>query len=196
MSEGSITIWLKSLKHGDEEAIEQIWNRYFARLVRLARSKLAGSPKRMADEEDAALSAFDSFCRGAEQGRFSRLDDRDDLWQLLVMLTVRKAIDQQSYERRTKRGGGAGGGVAALGPTLRDFEEVLGNEPTPEIAAVVAEEFRRLLGTLADDELRSIALLKMEGYTNQEVAERLGCARRTVQRRLQLIKALWEQDAA
>jgi DNA-directed RNA polymerase specialized sigma24 family protein len=196
MSEGSITIWLKSLKHGDEEAVEQIWNRYFGRLVRLARSKLAGSPKSMADEEDAALSAFDSFCRGAEQGRFSRLEDRDDLWQLLVMLTVRKAIDQQAYEGRAKRGGGAAGRFPRRGPSLRDLEHVLGNEPTPEIAAVVAEEFRRLLGLLADDELRSIALLKMEGYTNQEVAERLGCARRTVQRRLQLIKALWEQDAA
>ncbi|MCO6455182.1 MAG: helix-turn-helix domain-containing protein [Pirellulaceae bacterium] len=197
MSEGSVTVWLDSLKRGDDEAARQLWNRYFARLVGLARSRLAAAPTRLADEEDAALSAFDSFCRGAEQGRFRQLEDRDDLWQLLVVLTVRKILDQRNYERRQKRAARhADGELAAAELTLEQWDQVLGGEPTPEMAAIVAEEFSRLMGRLEDAELRSIALLKMEGYTNQEVAEQLGCARRTVQRRLQLIKTLWEQELA
>ena len=87
---------------------EKLWRRYFEALVRLARDRLRGAPRAMADEEDAALDAFDSFVRGAARGRYPRLDDRDDLWRLLVVITERKAIDQAQHERRQKRGGGKG----------------------------------------------------------------------------------------
>ena len=90
---GSVTAWIEQLKAGDAAAAAPLWQGYFRRLVGLARQKLGAAPRGVADEEDVALSAFDSFCRAAAQGRFPRLDDRDDLWQLLVMITTRKAID-------------------------------------------------------------------------------------------------------
>src|SRR6202034_1431934 len=95
-ADGSVTRWIGDLKAGGAAAAQPLWERYFDRLVRLARNKLRARPRRAAveDEEDAALSAFDSFCRGAARGRFPRLTDRDDLWRLLVVLTVRKALDQ------------------------------------------------------------------------------------------------------
>ena len=68
-------------------------------------------------------------------------------------------------------------------------------EPTPELAAMIAEEFRRLLERLGDDQLRRIALERMEGYTSDEIAERLGCARWTVARRLDLIRQLWTEES-
>ena len=101
--EGSVTRWLHELVAGDQAAAQELWNRYFQRLVGLARSKLRGAPRRAADEEDVALSAFDSFCRGAEQGRFPRLDDRDNLWRLLVVITERKACDLVQHEGRILR---------------------------------------------------------------------------------------------
>src|SRR6185437_2028102 len=78
----SVTRWLRSLEAGDGGggAAEELWRRYFGDLVRLARARLRGAPRAVADEEDAALSAFDSFCQGATRGRFPRLTDRDDLW--------------------------------------------------------------------------------------------------------------------
>ena len=91
-SSGSITRWLGQLKAGAADAVEPLWERYFRRLVGLARARLQGTPRRAADEEDVALSAFDSFCRGAEQGRFPQLLDRDNLWRLLVTITARKAF--------------------------------------------------------------------------------------------------------
>src|SRR5205823_406810 len=109
-STGSITHWISRLKAGDEAAAQKLWECYFERLVRLARKKLRGFPRRAADEEDVALSAFDDFCRCAERGRFPRLSDRDDLWQVLVVLTERKAIKLVHHERRQKRGGGAAQG--------------------------------------------------------------------------------------
>src|SRR5262245_38847831 len=123
---GSVTHWLGRLKGGDAAAARPLWERYFRRLVRLARRRLRGAPRRMADEEDVALSAFDSFCRGAAQGRYPRLDDRDDLWKLLVVMTARKATRLMERERRQKRGGGA----APAGAD--DLEQAVGGRLSPE----------------------------------------------------------------
>src|SRR5215210_9495207 len=104
-SENSITRCIEALKGGDHDAAQRIWEAYFHRLVGLARARLHDAPRRAADEEDVALSAFDSFCRGVDAGRFPRLDDRHDLWQVLVLITVRKAIDLRQHEGRLARGG-------------------------------------------------------------------------------------------
>jgi DNA-directed RNA polymerase specialized sigma24 family protein len=111
---GSVTHWVRELQAGNHLAAEKLWQGYFHRLVGLARAKLKNRPRRVADEEDVALSAFHSFCRGAEQGRFPQLSDRDDLWQLLVVITARKAADLVQQECRQKRGGGKVRGDSAL----------------------------------------------------------------------------------
>jgi RNA polymerase sigma factor (sigma-70 family) len=190
--EGSVTRWLGPLRAGDPAAAQELWERYFRRLVGLARTKLQGAPRRAADEEDVALSAFDSFRRCAEAGRFPQLADRDSLWRLLVVITVRKAAHLVRDEGRQKRG---------VGPdpvTIPDAEallqEVLSQEPSPEFAAEVAEDCQRLLDRLGDRELQAVALLRMEGYTVEEVAERLGCAPRSVKRKLALIRTIWEKE--
>ncbi len=108
MAEGdSVTIWIRQLKIGDADAAQQLWNRYFERLVRLAQRRLVGAPCQMADEEDVALSAFNSVCIRAAEGKFPKLDDRQDLWRLLVTITVRKALAQRKYANRQKRRPGA-----------------------------------------------------------------------------------------
>ena len=81
---GSVSHWINLLKEGDGAAVERLWKSYFPRLVGLARKKLREAPRRAADEEDVALSAFDSFCDGAAGGRFPQLTDRDDLWLYLL----------------------------------------------------------------------------------------------------------------
>ena len=134
-SGGSVTHWLHLLKAGDRAAAQPLWDAYFRRLVALARSRLRGTPRGMADEEDVALSAFDSFCRRAERGDFPRLDDRDDLWQLLFVLTVRKAIGLARHQARARRGGGH---VASLQDLAAwDLDAVLGPEPTPRCAIIL-----------------------------------------------------------
>ena len=99
----SVTIWIHKLRAGNSQAAQKLWQGYFHRLVALARGKLRTMPRRGADEEDIALSAFDSFFRGVERGRFPQLDDRDDLWQVLLMITERKAFDLLEHEGRQKR---------------------------------------------------------------------------------------------
>jgi DNA-directed RNA polymerase specialized sigma24 family protein len=187
-SDGSITGMLIKLKEGDRAAADGLWRAYFGRLVELARSQLRAQT-RLADEEDVALSAFDSFYRGVERGRFPVLEDRHDLWQVLWVLTVRKAINLVKHERCQSRGGGRLVSLADLEGL--PFEEVTGREPSPELAAQVVDECRRLLGLLDDKTLRSVALWKMEGQTNREIAAKLGCIEQTVERKLRRIRGLW-----
>jgi DNA-directed RNA polymerase specialized sigma24 family protein len=183
----SVSALIERLEAGDHEAAQPLWERYYPRLVELARKHLRGTLRRAADEEDVALSAFDSFCRGVEGGRFPQLKDRDGLWALLVLITVRKAADLANYNRRERRGSGQVRGDSALGP-LGDEREAA--DPTPDVAVQLAEEFQGLLDRLGNDELRSIAVWRLEGYTNAEIAERLGRAEVSVGRRLRLIRKI------
>ena len=199
--DGSVTHWLGALKGGDAAAAQRLWERYFDRLVRLARAKLGAMPRGAADEEDVALSAFHSFCQGAARGRFPRLDDRDNLWRLLVTITARKALDQVRRQARQKRGGGRVlvGSAQAGGEDDTDgagLDQVVGQEPTPQFAAMVADECRRLLVALDDETLRQVALLRMEGYSDEEIAARVDCSLRTVSRKLALIRKAWLREGA
>jgi DNA-directed RNA polymerase specialized sigma24 family protein len=198
-SPGSVTLWIGHLKAGARHAAQPLWENYFGQLVARARRQLAGVPRRAADEEDVALSAFDSFCRAAEAGRFPDLHDRDDLWQLLVVITDRKACDLANHERRQRRGGGKVLDEAALGPrgttvAGAPLTLLLSPEPSPEFACHAAEECRRLLGLLDDPALQQVAVRKMEGYTVEEIAAQMSRVPRTVKRWLRLIRRTWEQE--
>jgi DNA-directed RNA polymerase specialized sigma24 family protein len=191
-SEGSVTRLIGLLKAGDRAAAQPLWELYFHRLVELARARLRATPQGAADAEDVALSAFDSFYRRAERGQFPRLADRDDLWQVLFVITVRKAANLAHHEGRQSRGAGR---VLTLSD-LADLgvEPALSPEPTPALAAQIADECRRLLGLLGDETLRRVALWKMEGDTNAEVAAKLDCVEQTVERKLRAIRRLWADE--
>ncbi len=192
----TVTIWIDQLKAGDSVAAQRLWETYFQRMVELARRKLEGAKRGAADEEDVALSAFKSFCMGARSGKFTQLLDRANLWPLLVAITVNKSVDLIKHENRKKRGG-SGSPTADPSFTPMQLSEIISDEPTPEFALEVSEQLERLLGRLAatgDPDLAKIALLKMEGHSNTEIATELGCVRRTVERKLQLVERLWAKD--
>jgi len=191
-----VSIWVSQLKEGDPHAAEQLWDTYFLRMVKVARCKLHGTPGRMADEEDVALSAFKSFCRGTRDGRFPQLEETEDPWPLLLALTTHKAIDLLRYERRVKRGGAGQHDAALTGAQEAaavdiGVSELLGREPDPQAAFQLAEACQNMLDRLSDTILRAIAQWKMEGYTTEEIAAKLGCTTRTIERKLQLIRRLW-----
>ncbi|HEY4308891.1 MAG TPA: sigma-70 family RNA polymerase sigma factor [Pirellulales bacterium] len=187
---GSVTRWITQLRLGNSTAAQELWERYYARLIRLAHKRLAGVTLRAVDEEDVVQSAFASFCGRIEKGHFPRLHDRDDLWRLLVVITARKAVSQIRREKAQKRGG------LTLSEPMNsewpDLDAVVGNEPSPDFALQTAETIRDLLACLPLDSLRTLAQTKMEGLTNEEVARELRCSVRTVERRLQMIRDVWQ----
>ena len=193
---GSVTRLIRDFRGGDPAAFEALWQRYFDRLVAMA-TRLAASVG-----EDAALSAFHSFHRRARRGDFPNLDDRDDLWVQLMTLTRQKIIDTRRHDNALKRGGGV--------KTIRESDlpgqegedhgemglaEIVGREPDPEFAAIMTEQCRRLLDALGDDQLRDVALMKMGLHTHQEIADKFGRSLSWVNRKLDLIRTLWEGSA-
>jgi DNA-directed RNA polymerase specialized sigma24 family protein len=194
---GSITHWIIALKDGDLAAAQPLWKRYYRQLVTLARNRLGASPKRDADEEDVVQVAFQSFFHAVAEGRFPQLNDRDDLWRLLVVITAKKAMKQLAYQQRLKRGGTSNAplGIDTIG-TDDDaaVAQFVDTEPTPDFAVQVADECRRLLTILGDDSLRRVAVWKMEGYGNDEIAQKLACSRRTVARKLEAIRIVWSKE--
>ncbi len=199
-SANDMTLWVKKLSDGNPNAAQAIWDKYFQRMADFARHKLDRLPQRVADEEDVALSAMHSFCRGAAAGRFPQLADRHDLWLLLVTITARKVYAQMRRQRAVKRGQGKVRGESVflkIGDADQEqagIEQILGHEPTPELANMMAENCEALLSSLDDDSLRDIALLKLEGYTNEEIAAKLECVSRTVERKLERIRDKWSRE--
>lgn len=198
-SSQSISYWIAHLKDGKLQAVQQLWDRYSERLVQVAQQQLRHVPKRLGDEEDIAASVFHSLCRGAAAGRFQNVSDRDELWWLLLRITKQKTIDHIRRETAQKRGGLQTFAESDLdGPNTTDAEfsldQLMSDDPTPDYLIMLSEQFERLLSYLRDDTLRSIALLRIEGYTMQEVAEQTGTALRSVERKAQLIRSRWQQE--
>ncbi|MGA2255202.1 MAG: ECF-type sigma factor [Thermoguttaceae bacterium] len=196
-SGGSITHWIREVRQGDSAAAEALWKRYFPKLVQLAQKKLQGLSGQMADEEDVALSAMNRFYQAAEEGRYPDLADREGLWRLLLEITAHRVIDLRRRENRQRRGGGQCRSSAARNPTGSEIAqsavfEAPDDTPTPEVAAMMANECQRLLEELHDGELQAIATAKMEGASNAEIAAQLNCSQRTVERRLRLIRDKWK----
>ena len=195
---GSVSCWLEGLRSGEDSALRYLWERYCERLVRLAQKKLPPARRRVADEEDVALSAFHSLCRGAREERFSNLHNRDNLWSLLTFITVQKVADRIAHDLAQKRGGGKVRGHSALAAAESSasarFDAVLAKGPSPATLAIWSEEYERLLKSLGDDVLCEIAQLRVEGFTLDEIAVKMNRAKRTIARKLELIRKIWLQE--
>ncbi len=179
---GSITLLFQQWRQGETTALSDLFARFRPRLLALAHSTLAGRLPRAADAEDALQSAMISFWERVEGGGLSDDLDRDDLWNVLGLITVRKALKLQSKENAQKRGGGR----VVSGAELE-------NSPGEESAAgldLLCSEMVELL----DVDLRSFALLRLMGYKNREIAQEFGCTERKVERKLQLVRAVWEEE--
>ncbi len=181
---GSVSMLFRQLRAGDPTSVAHLWDRFRPRLTALAEKSLAGKWLRMADAEDALQSAFISFWQRAERGDFGDEMTRDDLWNVLGTITVRKALRQQRHEFAQKRGGGRSREQA-------DLHETVSPPNSPEFDVVCAEMLE-----LLEPDLRSYALLRLMGHKNREIAVQFDCTERKVERKLQLIRAVWDQEIA
>ena len=197
MSTSSLQVWYDALRNGQDVAINKLWQLYFQRMVHVARRKLDGSNRVVRDEEDVALSAFKSFCIGFRQGRFSADTVQDNLWPLLVTLTINKSIDYIRLQNRAKRGGAVrNNSTSHLKTSVVTLDEIVANSPSPELQVALDDSFQKLLVMLDatnDPTLRQIALLTIEGEDPARIASILDdCSVRTIQRKLKTIRAIWE----
>jgi len=197
VSDGSVTRLIQLLRTGDREerdlAARLIWERYFRDLLELARNNLNRRIRRREDEEDVLQSMYKSFCLRQQRGEFD-LAGRDALWKLLVTITLRKARNAANKQAMDKRDIARERTLPAGDETRSPhwaLEQMDAAGPSPAEAAVLNEALERRLEVLADPELRQTALLRLEGYTNREIADLLDCTERSVERKLMRIRSLW-----
>ena len=152
-SRGSVTGWLVELKEGHESAAQELWNRYLAELMSLARHRLHGLACET-DEEDIALSALKSAMLGVRNNQFPDLHDRTSLWPLLVTITARKAINvikRQSMKKRDR----------ALEVRDADVESFVGTAPSAEFAIQLIEVIERLLLCSVNERPKANSLVEL-----------------------------------
>lgn len=195
-----MTLWLRELRTADEEAAQKLWIHFVSRLCALGRKRLSPETRRVYDEDDAALSAFHSVCVGIRAGRFPDLQDRDSLWSVLAVVTARKISRRHRYDRQERRDVRrnvsesifqSGGNPASDG-----LVAIKSCQPTAEYAAEFVETCEQLFASLADPTLEQVAALRIAGHTDSEIADQVKCSRRTVQRRLEVIRRQWESQGA
>ena len=181
-----VSHWFNLLKQGNTAAMEGLWRYYEPRLMELARMRLRWASKTVADEDDLVVSVFQSLWKGTQDGRFSSLLHRHELWAMLAHITWQKAIDRDRKEKTKKRGEG------------RKHEELVADEirelrPSPEMEAELKDELKHLM-ELLPDEMHRLVALRMQGYLNEEIAAELGVAIRTVERRLRTVRKIWGES--
>lgn len=188
-----VSLWIEGLRQADDVAAHGVWNHFAGRLSELARRRISPSTKRVYDQEDAVQSMFLSVCLGLEEGRFPDLKDREGLWRLMLVITSQKISNRHRFDRQQRRDirRTASESVFCPGADVDAFADnglMLSREPTPEFAAEFLETCETLFHGLADPLLEQVVTLRLEGFSNTEISERMDCSRRTVQRRLEIIR--------
>lgn len=194
----SVSQLIQQLEAGESRAAKEIWDRFLYRLIGLARKRLQQIPRRAFDEEDVAVSAFNAFFQGVEDHRFQKLEDRDDLWQVLAMLTERKAIGLMRHELAEKRGGAMNRGESVFENLIAESSGANGlqgvADPSPHAIDDFTDGVREMIDSLSDETEREIAMLKLQGFTNKEIAKQIEISLRAVERKLGLIRMQWETN--
>ena len=190
---GSVSEWIEELKSGDRSAATHLWNRYHQNLLVYARRRLHKEARRVTDEEDLAATAFESFFSRIAAGQVPELSGRNELWALLLTIADRKAVNTVRHCMARKRGGGTVRGESTFSGESDDVENILagtGNAGlSPDLAACLSEMLDKL-----DDEMRPVVYLRMDGYTNEEISQRLNLSLATIERRLRLLRDQWLEE--
>ena len=197
-SDDPVTLWIDELRNADEAAARNLWNHFVSRLYESARKKLRPETRRVYDEEDAAQSAFQSVCAGIAAGRFPDLRDRENLWHVLLVVTARKVAHRHRHDQQQRRDVRRNLSDSIFINSNNDsgravIDYVCSREPTAEFAAEFVETCERLFQNLNDPTLQQVVTLRIDGYTDSEIAQRLKCSRRSVQRRIEVIRRRWDR---
>ena len=193
--DNEITVWLNKVECHPDAAMEKIWQAYYERLVSFARLKLKDHPRRSVDEEDVAAQAFNSLYNGIKANRFPKLNDRHDLWKLLLTIAARKASYAIRNNMAKKRGGGNVRGESIFLAKESAGLQDIAIAPTQEFANQFTYDLFEQLNILDDETLKQVAMLKLEGHSNREIAEKLDVVTRTIDRKLERIRAIWNSGS-
>ncbi|TWU02986.1 ECF-type sigma factor [Stieleria varia] len=185
-SAGSMSLLLRDWAANEQEIARRIHVEYFPRLRKLSHNLLQGLVSANVEADDVVQSAIMSFCIYMRGERATQNKGRDDVWRLLCRIAACKASRRRQRQTRGLRGGR----LLAMSDLATDngagrVEDLIQDLTTEDIDLVLKDAIEHL-----DESLRPIALMVMEGRSQQEISEVLNVSRRTVIRKFDLTKRL------
>lgn len=192
-----ITVWIDQLRMGDSQATNRVWFHFVDKLRNSLRSKIHPDTKRVYDEDDAAQSAFMSLCKGLGDGRYPNISDRRSLWSLLLVIALRKLSNRHRYDHRMRRDNRRTISLQSTENENGAFEANLFEQAkslTPDLVAEFQETWQILFQRLGDPMLQQICEMKLEGYTDREIAQRFDLTDRTIRRKVESIRRVWKRE--
>jgi len=177
---------IAAFKAGDESAARELFDKYCEQLMRLAKKRIGQRMTSRVDPEDVLQSAFRTFFTHVRNDDFS-FEQADDLFKLLVRLTVHKTLRQIAYHRAAKRNPELEIGHGSDAHEL--LQQIASESPSPEVEVALVDEFERFVGQLPPVD-REVLGLKLQGFTTVEIAEKLGSYDRKIRRILERVQDL------
>jgi RNA polymerase sigma-70 factor, ECF subfamily len=187
-------LWVQQLIHGDEEVVREFWERYGPQLEQLAGRHIARRLQPRIGPDDVVQSVCRTFLRRSKAGNYD-LTDTDGLWRLLCAITLTKVRQHVRFhlrQRRTVLREAPQPSESSVQAPIRDAAVAAGQQ-TPDAAAAFSEQMEQLLGSL-DSEEQMLVQLRIEGFTQPEIAQSMGCSERTVRRLLTRVRAKWSRQ--
>jgi RNA polymerase sigma-70 factor, ECF subfamily len=181
---------LRLWQAGDESAAREIFERYFERLLALARRRISQRLASRVDPEDVVQSAFRTFFGRYKAGQFT-IQDSEDVCKLLARITVHKTLRQIAFHKAAKRDPSQEAGQGSDGQA--QLMEVLDREPTPEAVNAFVDQLDHFLKQLRPED-RQILEMRMQGYNSLEIAEKLGISDRKIRRLMERVRGLAQKE--
>ena len=182
---------LDRVRQGDEQAATDLFDRYVERLIGLAQRRLSGKLRRRIDAEDVVQSVYRSFFSNAQDGRYA-LHQSGDLWRLLAAVTINKVRNQARHGKAAKRSVEAEQSAIGGDSMMGISPEAVCRDPSPAELGALLEEIEAEMSDLSRLK-REIVELRLQGRSNEEIAQQACCTERTVQRTLRQLKERLEQ---
>jgi len=193
----SVTDWITQLRNGHSSACDKLWPFYLQRLTSLICQKLETSRTEVSDEEDVLIDTCEVCFRKIKEGVYPNISSRHDLWRMLTKIATRKSIDQIRRSRkgvdRLRQDATQTLHTATSTFEINHIDNIPGAEPTPEFAAMVADESRYRLNQLPA-KMVDVVKLRLQGFTIKEITEKTDVSFPTVQRYLSYVREVWSQD--
>jgi RNA polymerase sigma factor (sigma-70 family) len=177
-------------KAGDERAAKELFDTYVDRLMALARRRISQRLASRVDPEDIVQSVFRTFFGRVKAGKF-QFQDQDDLCKLLVRITINKTMRQVDFHTAAKRNPGQE--TRQSDEAYDHLPELLAGEPSPEVTVAFLDQLEHFLGELRPQE-RQILEMRMQGYSNEEIAAKLDIYDRKIRRVMEHIREVAEEE--
>ena len=176
------------------EAAQLLWERYFQKLCGFVEGHIYARNRRKMSSDEIACDAFMALLDGVLKGRFEKVRNRDELWQMLTLIASRRTINAQVKVDRPKHGSGKVFGESAFGSSgLNNLVDFVQRDLGPQDAVMLQDLSQRLLDCLPNEQARRVALLRLAGYSNAEIAKEIERTERTVESKLSMIREVWSK---